>query len=146
MKTMHGTKEELPEPASNNFGGTRNGSPAPPMQLPPTGGEEMLVKGLERSCTKTAANHPDHLSSGWRLRRDQRSLHCGAAPTGRPLPLPGRGRSAPFRSRSSRTDWMTCASVWGSAPRRFTAVAAALCAPLRPFVPLPLADAQTKAR
>jgi len=69
-----------------------------------------------------------------------------AAPTVRPLSLPGRGRSAAFRSRSSRTDWMTCASVWGSAARRFTAVTAALCAPLRPFAPLPLAAAQTEAR
>ena len=41
---------------------------------------------------------------------------------------------------------LTCASVWSSAARRFTAVTVALCAPLRPSVPLPLADAQTEAR
>jgi len=69
-----------------NFGGTRNGSPAPPMQLPSIGGDEMLVKRLESGYTKTAANHADHPSSGHWLRRDQRTLHCAPRPLAAPPP------------------------------------------------------------
>src|SRR5437762_8220860 len=43
-----------------------------------------------------------------------------------------RDRSASFRSRSSRTDFKACASVWSSAARRFTVGSAALCAQLGP--------------
>ena len=50
----------------------------------------MLVKGLERSSTITAANHPDHLSLGQWLRRDQRSLIARRAHCPAPLP-PGPG-------------------------------------------------------
>ncbi len=85
---------------TNSFSQTNNGSPAPPMQLPLTGGDEMLVKGLERSSTKTEANHAAHLSSGQWLRRDQRSLHCAPRPLAGPSP--SRAVVAPLLSARAR--------------------------------------------
>src|SRR2546425_489153 len=95
----------------------------------------------------------------WKTPASPRARSCQSAvtnapplrvtPTRRPHPPPGGGRCAALRSRSSRTAaWerhLRRASVQGSAARRCTPVSAAPCAPLRPSVPLPLADPQTEA-
>ena len=105
----------------------------------------MLVKGLEEAPQKRKRTTPTT------CRRDSGSAVTNARFIARlarwpapPPPGPRSLRCIPLALVTDGLDDMRFRR--GSAARRFTTVTAALCAPLRPSVPLPLADAQTEAR